>query len=86
MKGLYVYGALLMGMCAAIGLSYSSSTVVGLALVAAASAALSEALHEAWRTNTLSSSTALVSAINITAIASWGFSALAAVSALLAII
>lgn len=52
MKGLYVYGSLLMAMCFAIGFVHSPF-VAALALISCALAALAEAMHEVARTTSI---------------------------------
>lgn len=82
MKGLYVYGALLMAMCFTIGVLHSP-WVMGIALISCALAALSEAVHEA---NRGISTTGLHVIGNGIALASWVSTAIAAIVSLLVIV
>jgi len=49
MKGLYVYGALSMALCFVVGVEYHHAHLMAAAVIAAAVAALGEAVHEVVR-------------------------------------
>jgi hypothetical protein len=82
MKGLYVYGALLMGMCFAVG-ALEAPFIMGLAIITCAAAALAEAMHEVSRSMSIPAIDALAPVV---ALLSWLFTAVTAVFTLLALV
>lgn len=86
MKGLYVYGALLMGMCFTVGALQGNAALISLAVMSAALAALSEAAQEVARAIYPDEHPLLPPLINVTALGSWFSTAVAAVTALIVLI
>jgi hypothetical protein len=85
MKGLYVYGSLLMALSFVTGVIQSNSGVCALALIACALAALSEAIADVFDV-VYDPAPGVVTAQRTIALFSWLATAIAAVAAILSLI